>query len=170
MRDHDVILEYLEGLLEREEQQYKSLTDQVGLEYQALITGDAQELVPVIEAKEGLLAEILQTEKDRCEVMKDLGQSIGLHSEHASLLELVQHLEASTAERILHFREGILVLADELRYLTNKSRIVAQVNQARLQDLQTFLLDVNIPLRGYEASGAKIQPTSLPSQEIEGWV
>lgn len=163
MREED--LKELEGLFVREFRASQALHDLTKDERLALSSGDVPRLLAVTGRKESILDDLGGLVESRRTLLRNLmnGSDRSSSSKGApALSEILAKLDMQDASRLLHLQDGILVMMDKVRELTQMNRALASYSLQHASALQTRLTDL---YRGAKTHKEEVaQPTAGDNQ------
>lgn len=154
MEDIPGMVTSLEDILVKEFRICQSLHTITKDERLALTKNDVPALSTLVEQKEALLDDLTQIEDYRRMLSQNLGEVFGIRAVSPTLTELSTSLNPDIGGRIIHLRDGILAIAEEIKVLTSGNRALAMAAMDRVDAVQTFLLDIFRPALSYERPGA----------------
>jgi flagellar biosynthesis/type III secretory pathway chaperone len=135
-------------------------------ERQALSSGDIPHLLALTGQKESTLNELVELEKARQVILQSLAAMLAIDlPPHTipTLADLITTLHPDEAKRLVHLQEGIVVIMNQVRELTQGNRALADYAMQRASTLQTRLFD----LWRYAASSQPGETTI--SNEVQDW-
>ena len=135
----------LEGLLVQEFRTSQVLHYLTKDERGALSSGDIPRLLALTEQKENALNELIQLENARQVMLQSLVAMLAIDmAPHTSpaLVDLIPTIQPDEAKRLVHLQEGIIVVMDQVREMTQGNRALADYALQRASTLQTRLFDL----------------------------
>lgn len=154
-RDPASLLAELESVLVQEFRLYQRLLALAQEERRALTAADLAALTAALQATETIYAQLTQLEAQRSRVLERWVQDRQAPPP-TSLGEILPRLEAAAAQRLNRLRDGILVLAHQLRDLGQGNRALAQAALERVDELRRFLLTLAQSPVGYAPPGQAV--------------
>jgi flagellar biosynthesis/type III secretory pathway chaperone len=125
MNESRQFLNTLEGLLVKEFRASQALYRLTRDERLALSDDNIPRLLALAEHKEGLLDNLGQLEDARRAVLQGTSLMLGIASGPVTFKDLLGVIDQSTANRLFHLHEGILVLTAQVRDMTRGNRALA---------------------------------------------
>jgi flagellar biosynthesis/type III secretory pathway chaperone len=156
----------LEGLFVQEFRTCQALYHLTAAERQALSSGDIPHLLALTGQKESTLNELVELEKARQVMLQSLAAMLAIDLQpHTipTLADLTSTLHPDEAKRLVHLQEGIVVIMNQVRELTQGNRALADYAMQRASTLQTRLFN----LWRYAASSQPGETTI--SNEVQDW-
>jgi hypothetical protein len=109
------MLTRLVATLREEARQNQRLLNVVRRKKEHLLGGRHEEMENLLRAEKEALTDVVTMERDRVELMAELGQSIGHpHPTRLRIAELVLHADPENRDELLDLREEFRDLADEM--------------------------------------------------------
>jgi flagellar biosynthesis/type III secretory pathway chaperone len=135
----------LESLLVQEFRTFQALYHLTKDERQALSSGDIPHLLALTGQKESTLNELVELEKARQVILQSLAAMLAIDlPPHTipTLADMISTLHPDEAKRLVHLQEGIVVIMNQVRELTQGNRALADYAMQRASTLQTHLFDL----------------------------
>lgn len=161
------LLTSLEDNLVKEFRTLQSLVNLTRSERTALLEGNADNLLNLVEEKESVLDQLGLVEDSRRMTSHQLSQEIGIQTQTYSLAELVPALEPAVGNRLKRLQEGITVLAEQARELNTGNKALAMTKSEVLDATQAFLLSLFMTPAGYRPPGASPEKNLIPVWDVE---
>jgi flagellar biosynthesis/type III secretory pathway chaperone len=161
------LLTSLEDNLVKEFRTLQSLVNLTRSERTALLEGNADNLLNLVEEKESVLDQLGLVEDSRRMTSHQLSQEIGIQTQTYSLAEFVPILEPAIGNRLKRLQEGITVLAEQARELNTGNKALAMTKSEVLDATQAFLLSLFMTPAGYRPPGVGPDKNLVPVWDIE---
>lgn len=144
----------LEQTLLEEAAEYRALVSLTEQEQKALMSNDLEGLEQTIQAKETLLAKLATWANRRESLTATLAAMFGLAA-NATLTDILAHIEAASAQKMIALREEFIELVERLISLNYTNKMILQTELVRVDStFQYIRATFSEPANGYTAHGS----------------
>ncbi len=154
------LLTVLEDYLVQEFRLMQNLIELTRQERTFFPTGNADDLMKVVEKKESVLDQLSLLEEKRRTVVQELGMELGIQLESYSLSEILPWIDSSTAGRLSRLSDGITMLVGQARDLNYGNRAMATTAIDWIESTKAFIFGFYQKQMTYSPPGS-----SAPSVE-----
>ncbi len=145
----------LEEILSAQLETCQLLLELTAQERLAILAGNIQTLEEIVAQKEAQVAALAVLEARRAEAVHAWAGQLGAPqgASPMALTDLLPYLDATTAARLRHLRDGILASVIELQRQSQGVRLLVETALDRAQAVRAFLIGLACEQPGYTAAG-----------------
>ncbi len=135
------LMENLIDILGKENENYKILTGLSKEKTPIIIKGDLEGLALITEKEQDVLAVIMQLEKERIQVMKDIATVTNRTKEEIKLPDLIKMMEGRPSERnkLTELHDALKITLSEMKIINDRNRDLIS-NSLEMVDFEINLL------------------------------
>jgi flagellar biosynthesis/type III secretory pathway chaperone len=150
-------MEELHKVLSNEAETYRQLVDLTQREREALQKESLVDLTEVTHNKEVLMGNLVKLEQLRGQVVTALAKDLNLPA-GASLLDLINHLDETIAQKLSTLRQEFINLVEQLLTLNHGNQLLLQSGLAHIEATFDYLASVVTPADGNYTARGGTQP------------
>jgi len=152
--------ELLDGLM-GETETYRQLMSLTQSERSALQERNLTSLAEIVRQKEAILANLMEGEKTRQQLVARLTQDIGLPGD-ASLSDIIAALDDPLAQQLARLRQELTDLVDQLLSLNHGNHLLLKAELEQVEATFNYLMSATFSHDGHYSANGEGTPQAAP--------